>query len=108
MTAAVLLPDQAPACRGAPEAFVVDDRISESLVDVMTDLARRYCARCPVIAECGAFADRTGEVGLWAGALRYHTSTGKDRYRWRPLLPGAASRRGRAARPVGRPPATPR
>lgn len=40
-------------------------------VEAYTAAARELCARCPVIADCAAEADRNAEVGVWGGALRW-------------------------------------
>lgn len=63
-------------------------------------LARRWCARCPVLEECGAEADAGREVGLWGGVFRYG---GAGRYQWTKVLPSAPDASPRPAKP-GPPP----
>lgn len=107
VTVPQLRPGHEPACNGASEDFVVDDVISRALITAMTELAERYCARCPVLALCRGVADQRREVGLWAGALRYYSSAGIDGYRWWMLLPTAPQPgRGEPGRPRGRAPRT--
>lgn len=55
------------ACKGAdPEQFFAGRGISRETVHT----AVTYCARCPVMAQCGAMADRHRWIGLWGMAWR--------------------------------------
>jgi WhiB family transcriptional regulator, redox-sensing transcriptional regulator len=56
-------------CRTAdPELFWP---LSASDTETITTAITRYCNRCTVKAECGAYADEHKEPGVWGGALRY-------------------------------------
>lgn len=65
------------ACRGArdPEQFAMPDQHRGGPTAGAVLAARRFCAACPVLAECAAFAARTHAVdrpvtGLWGGEWR--------------------------------------
>lgn len=34
--------------------------------------AAKVCARCPLLDECGAFAAKVGESGVWGGHEYHH------------------------------------
>lgn len=73
------------ACRGAdPELFAPVDITKPDTVPAARETARRYCASCPVLAECGRDADSRRHSGLWAGAWR----TTQPTYHRLPLIPG--------------------
>ena len=63
-------------------------------------LARRWCARCPVLTECAREADEGKEVGLWGGVFRYG---GSGRYQWTKVLAAAPDPAPRPRKP-GPPP----
>ncbi len=56
----------APACRTAdPELFFRDRRDDDALA-----AARAVCHRCPVKAECLAWATKHDVFGVWGGTTR--------------------------------------
>ncbi len=58
------LEDTAPPCTADPPSWFADDP------EVRAEAARA-CRRCPVIAECAAFAAANKETfGVWAGQDR--------------------------------------
>jgi hypothetical protein len=75
------------ACLGAePAQFdALDFRTPETDTEA-TDTARVWCSRCPVLVECGAFADANRHIGIWAGAQRRVTHGAYTRI---PLIEGA-------------------
>lgn len=87
------------ACVGAdPELFAPRPvgRPEVHLTAVTT--ARRFCARCPVIAQCAAEADRDGLQGVWGGSNRHRDHTGRGRVDVIPLIPAAPRPTPRKAR----------
>jgi hypothetical protein len=60
------------ACRGAPlsEFFADDGEGLSRTRERMRRSARLFCALCPVLSDCARWADREGEVGLFAGVYR--------------------------------------
>lgn len=56
-------------------------------------VAQRYCASCPVIAQCAAEADRDGLQGVWGGSNRYRDSAGRGHVQVVPLIPAAPTPR---------------
>lgn len=86
-------PEQA-ACQGvdpelfAPRSIRRDDELASATV-----AARRYCAHCPVRADCGAEADRDQLQGLWGGVHRLRHSTGRGELVRTPLLLTPATRK---------------
>ena len=63
------------ACRGGfPELFDPEDNMSAPLTNhrraEIEQVKDAYCAGCPVLASCGAYADRHKYVGLWGGVWR--------------------------------------
>lgn len=73
------------ACKGQdPRRFDQVDAWTPGLLAAYKETAQECCAKCPVIALCGAYADRTGSTGLWAGAYRSQTLS-----RCRALIPHA-------------------
>lgn len=61
-----------PPCENFPDAFFPDDRTS-----IDNKLAKELCRVCPVIAECGRYALKWAEFGIWGGM------TAQDRKRIR-------------------------
>lgn len=56
--------DRPAPCSSLPDAWWSDD-------DEMAELAVNLCRRCPVLAQCDAFATANGESsGIWAGVDR--------------------------------------
>ena len=67
----------AAACRDAdPERFAPRGQLSRELERELRITGREFCAGCPVIAECKAFADETSAQGVWGGEYR-HNASGK-------------------------------
>lgn len=65
------------ACTAAdPERFAPTGQIGPDNEPELRDTARRYCAGCPVLAECRGFADETSAQGVWGGEYR-HNASGK-------------------------------
>lgn len=95
--------DERAACRGADtdRFFLGPDDGGRGGPDGkaqrrVTATARTFCAVCPVIAQCAAFADRHRSLGLYGGSYR---RAWPGPYRADPLVPGA---------PPARPPAAQR
>ncbi|HEY8590825.1 MAG TPA: WhiB family transcriptional regulator [Naasia sp.] len=64
--------DEGAACAGrldVAEQFTAP-QVGNQIPAEARPLAREFCARCPVIVECGADADRHRALGLWGGAYR--------------------------------------
>ncbi|WP_432542320.1 WhiB family transcriptional regulator [Kineococcus sp. SYSU DK002] len=60
-------------CRGRTEDLYADDHRARRQ-------AAALCADCPVLAQCGAFADANGErFGIWAGVDRTPTQPARRR-----------------------------
>lgn len=56
------------ACNGLPLAlFFGSEREQPPAREVREERARRVCRRCPVLADCLAYAIRRGEEGFWGG-----------------------------------------
>ena len=56
------------ACRGAgADRYVVETRIRGGRLPAAAEAALATCRRCPVTAECLAYALRTDCVGVWGG-----------------------------------------
>jgi hypothetical protein len=98
VTSAVRWLDQA-ACAGADtERFFLGPRdggrgrTAETAQRRITETANRYCARCPVVAECAAWADKHRSIGLFGGSLRRAAGNGGGGYRRDRLVPAAAPR----------------
>jgi len=51
-------------------------------------VARQYCAVCPVIAECATYADLRYLEGLWGGEFRTSTGAGRGAYISEPVRTG--------------------
>lgn len=67
-TLTAALAGAAVPCTGDPEAWWADDPGDRAT-------AARACRRCPVLAECGAFATANHEgAGVWAGLDRAPTA----------------------------------
>ncbi|MCF7550998.1 WhiB family transcriptional regulator [Pseudonocardia sp. WMMC193] len=94
------------ACRDAPDPDEFFPKTSkgpgsgESGVSRVRRLARKWCARCPVLDECAAEADEDKLIGLWGGVYRYG---GAGRYQWTKVLAVAPDPRPRPRKP-GPPP----
>jgi hypothetical protein len=73
----------AAACLGADPELFWTDRANDDAVDAMRDIARHYCAGCPVLHACAADADRSRHQGLWGGSLR---SGATNKYERTPLI----------------------
>jgi transcription factor WhiB len=56
-----------PACTGVMDT---DGFVHTKLTERSWDVARRYCASCPIFDECDAYATARKEQGVWAGKLR--------------------------------------
>lgn len=74
------------ACRGKdPDLFLPRESITGAFLKPPVEQALEYCAVCPVINECAAEADETGDVGVWGGTYRSdgksHRSTVKAKRR---------------------------
>lgn len=55
------------ACTGLDRP---DDMFPDVLDRAAVERARRVCGGCPVVAECGEYADLTGQKhGVWGGRL---------------------------------------
>lgn len=90
------------ACGGTdPEQFFTGPQhsgrglIAEAARLRMRETARRYCRVCPVIAECGAFADALLLQGLYGGSLRHAPVRGPANYTATPLIANAPKSRPR-------------
>jgi hypothetical protein len=68
---------------------IVGGRPTERELLERATAAAQLCAHCPVIRNCGADADRGGEVGVWAGSLRYRAGGDRGEYVVVPLIEGA-------------------
>lgn len=56
------------ACAGMPlELFFDSDRGQSAAREAREERARQVCRRCPVLADCLAYAIRRGEEGFWGG-----------------------------------------
>lgn len=75
------------ACRrGAdPEAFAY---VAAQPSATHAEVARTYCAGCPVIQQCADFADRNDCYGVWGGSYRNGAAVVIH-----PLIEGAPERR---------------
>ena len=63
------------ACQGAdPAQFFPDEDGGTSAGGrpKAASAARRYCAHCPVLAECRSAGDQMQGVGVWGGVVRWH------------------------------------
>jgi hypothetical protein len=88
------------ACRGVePEQFHTAVRGPGVPPDVAS-AALSHCRVCPVLAQCGEFADRYGYPGLWGGVYRVLRMDGHTKYVEHQLLGEYAE----SARAVGRHP----
>lgn len=76
--------DRAACLDADPELFSPVDVHRPDTFDNARDTARRFCSRCPVVAECGRDADSRRHQGLWGAAWR----TAQPSYHRLPLLPG--------------------
>ena len=66
------------ACRDCPQDDH-DDAFSVG-VDRQQAFAYRYCARCPVIAECAEYADATRQrEGVWGGQTEVQRAAARRR-----------------------------
>jgi hypothetical protein len=63
-------PARRPACVGQSVAFDPVYHRGPIQVERFTDSARQLCASCPLLRECGAYADEHREEGLWGGTYR--------------------------------------
>lgn len=78
---------ESAACRGAdPFQFDVRELHTGREEAVIDATGLRYCASCPVVAQCGAMADESRHQGLFAGVYRRHQ---QGRYVWRVVVEGA-------------------
>lgn len=57
-----------------------------TIPDEVKDSAKTFCAGCPLLAECAAYADKGREEGLWGGSYRVKVA---GQYRIFELLPAA-------------------
>ena len=75
------------ACRDAPdpEVFYPGSGNDRPIPERARRAAASFCARCPVLAACGAEADANRHTGLWGGAWR-NTKGGSGGYRVVPLV----------------------
>jgi hypothetical protein len=75
-----------PACDGvATEQFYGRDGESgQALYTRLREVARRYCAGCPIYRACRAQGYRNNEQGMWGGV--FHARYGDARYRHVDLL----------------------
>jgi hypothetical protein len=75
-----------------PERFVPcesrDQKVRAADLADKQHLANTYCATCPAVRGCAAFADRHQYIGLWGGSLRTNDVRG-DGYTVTPLTPNA-------------------
>jgi hypothetical protein len=86
--------DRVPACRNHPmrDVWWFNDDVHSAAGRAATSAAARVCVACPVLAECGQFAEALRpRAGVWAGRLwvqdrRRLGATGKQSMR--NLLPG--------------------
>lgn len=74
------------ACRNEdPDLFLPRESITGAFLKPPVEQALAYCRVCPVMAECAAEADETGDVGVWGGTYRpagqAHRSTVKAKRR---------------------------
>lgn len=75
------------ACAGAPDPDAFHElNVGGHVPPAAQMAAHRYCARCPVIAACGADADEWSARGLWGGVWRTGRGSG---YRRRDLIESA-------------------
>ena len=75
------------ACLDAPtELFLPDVAPGQNISTRVAPVAALWCARCPVEQECGRWADRNRDEGLWGGVWRRYSGTN---YLRTPLHPGA-------------------
>ena len=59
------------ACRGVdPDLFLPRESSTGAFLKPPVEQALAYCEVCPVVAECAAEADETGDVGVWGGRYR--------------------------------------
>lgn len=68
------------ACAGMPlELFFDSDRGQSAAREAREERARRVCRRCPVLADCLAYAIRRGEEGFWGGMNEGERKGGRRR-----------------------------
>lgn len=59
------------ACRDEdPDLFLPRESITGAFLKPPVEQALAYCEVCPVVAECAAEADESGDVGVWGGRYR--------------------------------------
>lgn len=79
----------AGACAGRNDVSEGFTRDGKPRLEEARELAREFCVRCPVIADCAADADLYHHPGLWGGSWRSRKDCGGRNYRLVPLIPGA-------------------
>lgn len=78
------------SCNGAPpELFEPRDLGNGSTPPEARDVARVFCAHCPVIERCAAEADAHRYEGIYGGSWRYVVQERSGAYKGQPLFPGA-------------------
>lgn len=55
-------------CQNFPDLFFPDSRATRQHSD--SALAKKMCAECPIIRECGDYAIRYEEEGIWGGLTK--------------------------------------
>jgi hypothetical protein len=76
------------ACAGVDiNRFFLPASPGRAAMDDLTEVARRYCAPCPVRQECRAYADQHCLLGLYGGLYRRNVGV---RYQATPLIPDTA------------------
>lgn len=66
------------ACRGVSRDSDCDPFFPGGNNDLLVIALTEYCSVCPVLKECGAFADRFNiEYGVWGGVKRTKKSDPK-------------------------------
>lgn len=65
-------------CRDVPIELFAPRPLDEANSPELRDVARVFCARCPVREECAAEADAHEYLGIWGGSFRRYTA--RDRH----------------------------